>query len=86
VAQIEKANPCFRERYVESRRPGELLCADTFYVGRLKGVGKVYLHAVVAVLRHDVLPFYRERTLSITAVLTDNGREFCGTDSHPCEV
>jgi len=47
VAGIEKANPCFRERHVESSRPGELLCADTFYVGRLKGVGKVYLHAVV---------------------------------------
>lgn len=107
VAQIEKANPCFRERHVESSRPGELLCADTFYVGRLKGVGKVYLHAVVdtygsiafgflhtskqpeaavAVLHNDVLPFYRERALPITAVLTDNGREFCGTDSHPYEV
>jgi hypothetical protein len=24
VAQIEKANPCFRERHVESSRPGEL--------------------------------------------------------------
>ena len=27
--------------------PGELLNQETFYVGRLKGVGKVYLHAVV---------------------------------------
>ena len=47
VAFIEKQNPCFRERHVESGRPGELLSQDTFYVGRLKGVGKVYLHAVV---------------------------------------
>src|SRR5579884_1895681 len=29
IAQIEKANPCFRERHVESSRPGELLCQDT---------------------------------------------------------
>lgn len=107
VAQIEKANPCFRERHVESTRPGELLCADTFYVGRRKGVGKVYLHAVVdtygsmafgflhtskqpeaavAVLHNDALPFYREHGLPVTAVLTDNGREFCGTDRHPYEV
>ena len=47
VALIEKNNPCFRERHVESSRPGELLSQDTFYVGRLKGVGRVYLHTVV---------------------------------------
>jgi transposase InsO family protein len=47
VALIEKNNPCFRERHIESSRPGELLSQDTFYVGRLKGVGRVYLHVVV---------------------------------------
>ncbi|HEB76848.1 MAG TPA: transposase, partial [Nitrospirae bacterium] len=41
IRAIEKANPCFKERHVESTRPGELLCQDTFYVGQLKGVGKV---------------------------------------------
>jgi hypothetical protein len=51
VAFLEKQNPCFRERHVESGAPGELLCADTFFVGHLKGVGKVYLHAVVEPLR-----------------------------------
>jgi transposase InsO family protein len=44
---IEKVNPCFVERHVESHRPGELLCQDIFYVGQVKGMGKVYLHAVV---------------------------------------
>ncbi len=47
VRFIEKQNPQFRERHVESARPGELLSQDTFYVGHFKGVGKVYLHAVV---------------------------------------
>jgi hypothetical protein len=50
VARIEKINPCFRERHVESSRPAELLSQDTFYVGQLKGVGKVYLHTVVGYL------------------------------------
>jgi transposase InsO family protein len=107
VAQIEKSNPSFRERHVESSRPGELLAQDTFFVGHLKGVGKVYLHAVVdtygsyafgflhtskqpeaavAVLHNDVLPFYQDRGLTVAAVLTDNGREFCGTESHPFEL
>jgi hypothetical protein len=34
-------------RTVTSSAPGELLSADTFFVGSLKGVGRVYLHAVV---------------------------------------
>lgn len=107
VAQIEKNNPCFRERHVESSRPGELLSQDTFYVGTLKGVGRVFLHVVVdtfssyafgflhttkqpeaavAVLHNDALPFYRAKNLPIKAVLTDNGREFCGKESHPYEI
>ena len=107
VALIEKANPCYRERHVESSRPGELLCQDTYLVGNFKGVGKVYLHslvdtygsyafgflytgripeAAVALLHNDVLPFYQERGIPVGAVLTDNGREFCGTDTHPFEL
>ena len=107
VVWLEKANPSFRERHVESSRPGELLCQDTFYVGRLKGVGKVYLHAVVdtfssyafgylhtskqpeaaaLVVHNDVLPFYQARDLPIKAILTDNGREFCSTETHPYEL
>lgn len=107
IRAIEKANPIFRERHVESRRPGELLSADTFLVGHFKGIGKVYLHAVVdtygsygfgflhtskqpeaavAVLHNEVLPFYADYQLSVQAILTDNGREFCGTDNHPYEL
>jgi transposase InsO family protein len=47
IRLLEKANPCFRERHVESEYPGQLLSQDTFYVGRLKGVGRIYLQAVV---------------------------------------
>jgi hypothetical protein len=38
------------------------------------------------VLHNDVLPFYRDLDLPIRAVLTDNGREFCGTEQHPYEL
>lgn len=107
IAFIEKLNPAFKERHVESSKPGELLCQDTFFVGRLKGVGKVYLHAVidtfgsfafgflhttktpeaaVAVVHNDVISFYREKSLIVSAILTDNGREYCGKDSHPYEL
>jgi transposase InsO family protein len=107
IRLIEKANPCFRERHVESSRPGELLAQDTFYVGNFKGLGKVYMQAVVdtfgsygfatlhtskrpetaaLILHNEVLPFYAERGISVGAVLTDNGREFCGTEHHPFEL
>ena len=107
VSFIEKQNPCFRERHVESSRPGELLNQDTFFVGHLKGVGKVYLHAVVdtyssyafgflhvskqpeaavAVLHNEALPFYSEKDLEVENVLTDNGKEFCGSEGHPYRI
>jgi len=47
IRLLEKANPCFRERHLESPYPGYLLCQDTFLVGTLKGLGRVYLQAVV---------------------------------------
>ncbi|PRD40626.1 IS481 family transposase [Phyllobacterium phragmitis] len=47
AAFVEKLNPCFRERHVESKAPGELLVAQTFFVGSFEGIGKIYLHAVV---------------------------------------
>lgn len=47
AAFLEKLNPCFKERHVESGRPGELLSQGTFLVGTLKGVGRVPLHAAV---------------------------------------
>lgn len=104
---LEKHNPCFRERHIESSRSGELLSADTSQVGRLEGIGRVVLHALVDtygsyafglvhstkqpeasafVLHEQAMPFYAEHGLTVEALLTDNGREFCGTDAHPYEL
>ncbi len=47
IRLLEKTNPEFAERHVHSDYPGQLICQDTFYVGRLKGVGRIYLQAVV---------------------------------------
>lgn len=44
---LERFNPCYRERHVESSLPGELLSQDVYHVGTIKGVGPVYLHTVV---------------------------------------
>jgi transposase InsO family protein len=107
IQYLEQNNPCFRERHIESSRPGELLAQDTFYVGRIKGVGQVYLQVIVdtygsyafghlyiskvpecsvEILHNEVLEQYRKWGLSIKAILTDNGTEYCGNDKHPYEL
>jgi len=94
-------------RHVEAAAPGELLSLDTFYVGKLKGVGKVWqitgcdvassfawarlvigevtAAAVLAFLRDDVRPSYRQAGWRLRRVLTDNGKEFKGAFAAGCE-
>jgi len=107
VKYIEQYNPCWRERHIESTHPGDLLSQDTFYVGRIKGVGQIYLQVVidtygsyafgylhtgkipvhsVFILHNDVIPQYQEWEIKIKALLTDNGTEYCGKDTHPYEL
>jgi transposase InsO family protein len=43
----EQYNSYFEKLYFGPRRPGELLAQDTFYIGTLPGVDRVYLYAVV---------------------------------------
>lgn len=107
IATLEHHNPCYRERHIESSRPGELLSVDTSKIGELPDGTKITLHAVVdtygsyafgllhsskqpeasaLLLHNDVLPFYAQHGLTITTILSDNGREFCGTSTHPYEI
>ena len=105
---LERFSPEFRERHIIARHTGDLVAVDTFFVGTLKGIGKVYLQSVldcysryawarlytskmpvtaVHILNESVLPFFEEHEASITTILSDNGREFCGRpDQHPYEL
>lgn len=40
----------------------------------------------VAILHNDVLPFYRENNLPVKSILTDNGKEYCGSEKHHYEL
>ena len=105
---MERFSPEFRERHIEAPHTGALVAVDTFFVGVLKGVGKVYLQTAidchsryawarlytnklpvtaVQTLNNEVLPTFEEHGAVIDAVLSDNGREFCGRpDQHPYEL
>lgn len=39
-----------------------------------------------ALVHNDVLPFYQGQGLTVGAILTDNGREFCRAENHPFEL
>jgi len=103
IRLLERFSPEFRERHIETKHTGDLVAVDTFFVGTLKCVGKVYLKTVidcysryawgrlntnklpvtaVHVLNTDVLPTFEQHKASITTVLSDNGREFCGRPDH----
>jgi len=108
IRLLERFSPEFRERHIEAPHTGALVAVDTFFVGMLKGVGKVYLQTAidcfsryawarlyanklpvtaVQLLNNDVLPTFEQHGASIDAVLSDNGREFCGReDRHPYEL
>lgn len=47
VAALERFSPEFRERYIEAPHTGALVAIDTFFVGVLKGVGKIYLQSAI---------------------------------------
>jgi transposase InsO family protein len=47
VKVLEKFSPEFRERHIETRFTGDLVAVDTFFVGVLKGVGRVYMQSVM---------------------------------------
>ncbi len=47
VRLLERFSPEFRERHIETKHTGDLVAVDTFFVGTLKGVGRVYLQTVI---------------------------------------
>lgn len=87
----------------ESECPGYCGAQDTFYVGNMKGVGRIYqqtfvdTYAKVAfaklydrktpitaadLLNDRVVPFFDEKEVELSRVLTDRGTEYCGNPEH----
>ncbi len=71
-----------RPRHVAAREPGELLCLDTFYIGQLKGVGKVWQITAC----DAAIPLYRRAGWRLRRVLTDGGPEFKGAFDEACRA
>jgi transposase InsO family protein len=87
----------------ESECPGYCGAQDTFYVGNMKGVGRIYQQTFVDtysklafaklydrktpitaadLLNDRVVPFFDEKEVRLSRVLTDRGTEYCGNPEH----
>lgn len=86
IRALERFNPEFKERHIETRYTGDLVAVDTFFVGSLKGVGKIYLQSVIDC--HSRYAFGRLYTskLPITAVHTLNETVLPFFEEHDAEI
>lgn len=86
IQALERFDPEFRERHIEVHFPGDLVAVDTFFVGTLKGVGKVYLQAVLDCFsRHAWGRLYTSR-LPLTAVQVLNNHVLPFFEEHGIPV
>ena len=87
----------------ESECPGYCGAQDTFYVGNMKGVGRIYQQTFIDtyskvtfaklydrktpitaadLLNDRAAPFFDEKEVRLSRVLTDRGAEYCGNPEH----
>lgn len=86
IQALERFDPEYRERHIEVHFPGDLVAVDTFFVGTLKGVGKVYLQAVLDCFsRHAWGRLYTSK-LPLTAVQVLNNHVLPFFEEHGIPV
>jgi len=86
VQALERFSPEFRDRHIEAPYTGSLVAVDTFMVGTLKGVGRVYLQSVIDC--HSRYAFGRLYTskLPVTAVHALNTDILPFFESHDAKI
>lgn len=72
IRLLERFSPEFRERHIETRWSGDLVAVDTFFVGTLKGIGKVYLQTVIDTYSRHAWGQLHTSKIPLTAVQTLN--------------
>jgi transposase InsO family protein len=86
IQLLERFDPEFRERHIKADYTGQLVAIDTFMVGTLKGVGKVYLQTVIDChSRHAWGNLYTSK-LPVTAVHVLNDKVLPFFEDHNARV
>ncbi len=86
IRLLERFDPEFRERHIETKHTGYLVSIDTFMVGSLKGIGRVYLQTVIDChSRHAWGRLYTNK-LPVTAVQVMNNDVLSFFEEHGVKV
>jgi hypothetical protein len=86
IRLLERFSPEFRERHIRVSYTGELVAVDTFFVGTLKGVGRVYLQSVLDCFSRYAWARLYPNKLPLTAVQTLNNDVLPFFDQHQIHV
>ena len=82
ICQLERFSPEFRERHIGAPHAGVLLAVDTFMVGTLKGVGRVYLQTAIDCHSRYAWAKLHTSKLPITAVQLMNNDVLSTFEAH----
>jgi transposase InsO family protein len=86
IALLEKFDPEFRERHIKADFSGELVAIDTFMVGNLKGIGKIYLQTVIDCHSRFAFGHLYTSKVPVTAVHVFNDKVLPFFEEHHCPV
>jgi transposase InsO family protein len=86
IEALERFSPEFRERHIESNYTGDLVAVDTFFVGHLKGVGKVYLQSAIDCYSRYAWGRLYNSKMPVTAVHLLNENVLPTFDEHQARV
>ena len=86
IRLLERFSPEFRERHIETRHTGDLVAVDTFFVGTLKAVGRVYLQTVIDCYSRYAWGRLYNSKLPLTAVQVLNNDVLPFFDKHDAKI
>ena len=86
IRLLERFDPEFRERHIQADFTGQLVAIDTFMVGNLKGVGKVYLQTVVDCHSRYAWGHLYNSKIPVTAVHVLNERVLPFFEEHGARI
>jgi len=86
IRLLERFSPEFRERHIETKHTRDLVAVDTFFVGTLKGMGRVYLQTVIDCCSRYAWGRLYTSKLPVTAVHVLNIDELPTFEQHNARI
>jgi transposase InsO family protein len=83
---LERFSPEFRERHIQAPHKGSLVAIDTFFVGALKGIGKVYLQTAIDWNSRYAWAWLYTSKLPLTAVHLTNHDEIPTFEARDAQI